>query len=114
MSAFNNKQNNQIDKTTVQVKLSENPLTKSIFDEIDIFSEVESEINPKELIEKGKAGSTESDNIQESIDNYAQYIITEGIGEGIENVTTKIFSGVYQLLANALGKIRVYTYTRIT
>ena len=81
-------------------------MIKSVLSEIDIFSEVKNEFTDKDV--NSLLVKENNKNVEESVNNLIDnnnYIIFEGIGDTVDDVTTKIFSTVYQLLAKGLGAI---------
>lgn len=81
-------------------------MIKSVLSEIDIFSEVKNEFTTKDV--NSLLVKENNKNVEESVNNLIDnnnYIIFEGIGDTVDDVTTKIFSTVYQLLAKGLGAI---------
>lgn len=81
-------------------------MIKSVLSEIDIFSEVKNEFTTKDV--NSLLVKENNKNVEESVINLIDnnnYIIFEGIGDTVDDVTTKIFSTVYQLLAKGLGAI---------
>lgn len=103
INSLTKKDNNIESESDIKDKLNNNPIIKSVLSEIDIFNEVKNELTKKDV---NSLLAKETDkNIKESVDITNKYVIFEGIGDTVDDISTKIFNTVYQLLVKGLSSI---------
>ena len=91
-------------KKSVDIKsqMEQNPMFKEFLSETDAINEISSDFDKKAVDSViGKKGEVTEESVQYSNQN----IISEGIVDSADTITTKIFSSVYTIIAKALGAI---------
>lgn len=91
-------------KKSVDVKsqMEQNPMFKEFLSETDAINEISSDFDKKAVDSViGKKGEVTEESVQYSNQN----IISEGITDSADTITTKIFSSVYTIIAKALGAV---------